>query len=79
MIRSVFKTRSSKSKTANIAGLQLADILAYPIKQDILFEEGRIEKVKGNFSEKLCKVAESKYNRHEFRMQIIGYGKIFLK
>jgi hypothetical protein len=34
-----------KPKNANIAGTQLADLLAYPLKQEILVENGRISDV----------------------------------
>ena len=68
-----------KPKTANIAGLQLADLLAYPIKQDILFEEDRISDPGDVFGKKICQVAVGKYNKHIYQGHVRGYGRIFLK
>jgi hypothetical protein len=42
-----------KAKKANIAGLQLADLLAYPSKQGILVGEERIDEL-GSFDITFC-------------------------
>ncbi|QGP92268.1 hypothetical protein MGLY_16390 [Neomoorella glycerini] len=70
-----------KPKTANIAGLQVADILAYPLKQQILLENGRIEPevFRGKFGEQIVATVENKLNRHHYSGKIEGYGKVFLK
>lgn len=67
-----------KPKTANIAGLQVADLLAYPSKQEILMSEKRICKL-GTFSKDISKVIQDKYNKQIYQGKVEGYGKIFLK
>ena len=67
-----------KPKSANIAGLQMADLLAHPCKNEFLFEEKRIRRWKDVFGLKICKVISSKYNRHVFNGRVRGYGKVFL-
>jgi len=67
-----------KPKSANIAGLQIADLLAYPCKNELLFEEKRIKQQKDIFGLKICKVISRKYNRHIFNGRVRGYGKVFL-
>jgi hypothetical protein len=70
-----------KSKILNIAGLQIADILAYPLKQEILIENKRIIDLPKEdiFGKRICDIVQSKYNRHIYEGRIYGYGKIFLK
>lgn len=51
-----------KKKIANIAGLQMADLLAYPIKQDILTKDGIAGVSQGDFGEKLCASVQRKQN-----------------
>lgn len=71
-----------KPKSANIAGLQLADLLAHPCKNEVLLENERISEGewKGKrFGREICKCLELKYNRHIFNGRIKGYGKVFLK
>jgi hypothetical protein len=71
-----------KPKSANIAGLQLADLLAYPCKNEILFENDRItdqDWQSQKFSQEICKCLSEKYNRHIFNGRISGYGKVFLE
>ena len=67
-----------KLKSANIAGLQLCDLLAYPSKQEILIEEGRIDNPEDTFSQQICQWIEAKYNRQVYQGRVKGYGKIFL-
>jgi hypothetical protein len=70
-----------KPKIANIAGLQLSDILAYPLKQEILIENGRCSAPGEElFGSKVCEIInKDKYNRHVYTGRIHGYGKVFLK
>jgi len=68
-----------KPKSANIAGLQLADLLAHPVKQEILFEDKRISDIGDIFGKEICKAIITKYNRHFYNKRIYGYGKVFLK
>lgn len=67
-----------KPKSANIAGLQLADLLAHPCKNEILFEQKRIQKWDEVFGTKVCQCVIGKYNRHVFQNRVQGYGKVFL-
>jgi len=67
-----------KPKTANIAGLQLADLLAHPSKQELLISEKRIDNI-GKFAKRICQVIQNKYNRHIHQRRVSGYGKILLK
>lgn len=68
-----------KPKSANIAGLQLSDILAYPCKQQILIEQNIISDPGGTFGKKIWLAIKDKfvYDITEGRTQ--PYGKIFLK
>jgi len=68
-----------KPKSANIAGLQLADLLAHPCKNEILFEQKRIDKWEEVFGTKVCQCVSKKYNRHVFQNRVQGYGKVFLE
>jgi hypothetical protein len=65
-----------KPKGANIAGLQLADILAHPVRQAILRGKGRIDRGQGPFGRRLLEVAEPKFNRHLYDGRVEGYGKV---
>lgn len=67
-----------KPKSANIAGLQVADLLAYPVKQDILTRENRISAPEGTFSNDVLLAINSKYNRQIYQNRINGYGRVFL-
>ncbi|HOC52321.1 MAG TPA: DUF3800 domain-containing protein [Caldisericia bacterium] len=70
-----------KPKSANIAGLQLSDLLAHPLKQEILIEQNKISRSKDNvFANKVCEIVNrKKYNREFYDGRIYGYGKVFLK
>lgn len=68
-----------KLKAANIAGLQLCDLLAYPSKQDILVEESRIDELGDNFGRQVINCIDTKYNRQVYQGKVRGYGKIFIK
>jgi hypothetical protein len=67
-----------KPKSANIAGLQVADLLAYPVKQEILLDNHRISDSGDVFSKEICKIIVSKYNQQVYEGRISGYGKVFL-
>lgn len=68
-----------KPKLANIAGLQLADLLAFPCKQDILLENKRIVKYYGKFGGRILDITKKKYNFRSYTGQVKGYGKVFLE
>lgn len=61
-------------KKADIAGLQLADVLAYPVKQAILVQKGLIPDPGDVFGKKVYEVARKKFNCQEWTGQVEGYG-----
>jgi len=66
------------TKKANIAGLQFADLVTYPSKQDVLTEFGRIQAPQGDFRERLRKAMRGRYNRRFSDGRIKGYGMVLL-
>jgi hypothetical protein len=66
-----------KPKAHDIAGLQLADVLAHPVKQNILAELGIAPEPFG-FPAAVAQIVEAKYNRRFLNMQVAGYGKVVL-
>jgi len=67
-----------QDKRANIAGLQLADLLAYPIKQACLVERGLIADPGDIFGKRVVQAVENKFNVNELTAKIVGYGKVWL-
>ena len=67
-----------KPKVANIAGLQAADLLAYPVKQEILLGKNLISDPGDVFGKEVCKAIVSKYNHHAYEGRVSGYGQVFL-
>jgi hypothetical protein len=67
-----------KPKWKNIAGLQIADTLAHPCKQEILAEKNVCTVPKYNFGMEICRCIISKYNQQVYEGRIWGYGKVFL-
>lgn len=68
-----------KPKITNIAGLQIADILAYPFKEKIFYERGiRTNNFVGTFNEKVYNAVSDKLNRRRFNGRIAGYGEVFI-
>ena len=65
-------------KVANIAGLQLADVLAHPVKQTCLVERHLIPDSGDVFGNRICEVVRQKFNFNERRGQMEGYGMVFL-
>ena len=65
-------------KAANIAGLQLADLLAHPVKQACLLEKQLVTDAGEVFGKELCMVVQAKFNVHEWRGQVEGYGRVWL-
>ncbi|MBI4311459.1 MAG: hypothetical protein HY681_06725 [Chloroflexi bacterium] len=51
-----------KKKEANVAGLQIADLLAYPAKQYILESSGKVPAAPATFSGKLAQVFRGKFD-----------------
>lgn len=65
-------------KGANIAGLQLADLLAHPAKQACLIERGIGEDRQNVFGNRLFAAAQGKLNCIEPAGRVEGYGKVWL-
>jgi hypothetical protein len=65
-------------KVANIAGLQLADILAHPVKQACLVEKGWVPDPGDSFGKRMYQAVIGKFNVNEWRGVVQGYGKVFL-
>lgn len=65
-----------KSKEANIAGLQLADLLAHPGTREVLRSHGRIDAVKDPFAGRLMTAVEKKFYGDPPRFN--GFGKVLL-
>lgn len=57
-----------KKKTANIAGLQVADLLAFPLKQDMLIKDGISGVSPGPFGERLCQAVEGRENAYSRKL-----------
>ena len=68
------------SKENRMVQIQLAYLLAHPLKQEILIETGRIPDIPDElFGKRICEIVKKKYNRHLYDGRIHGYGKVFLK
>lgn len=63
-----------ENKKANISGLQLADILAHPVKMWSLKHYGLINDELAPFAKRLMKIIERKFNRHLYNNKLDGYG-----
>ncbi|MEI6169116.1 MAG: DUF3800 domain-containing protein [bacterium] len=67
-----------QTKQANLPGLQLADILAHPVKQAMLIEKGLISETGDVFGKQIIDAVDSKFNKKEGSGQVSGYGKVWL-
>jgi len=65
-------------KTDHQAGVELADILAYPIKQNMLITAELIEESDPNFSDMLIRAIKGKYHKNERTEEINGYGLVWI-
>lgn len=66
-----------KSKSANIAGLQLADLLGHPVRQAVLREYAQVSEPLSPFAARLMPIVETKFNHHLYDGRVAGYGKVF--
>jgi hypothetical protein len=66
-----------KQKSANISGLQLADVLCHPVKQYVLQQYGfvRTEEL-GDFAIRLHLIVAKKFNAHLYDGRVEGYGYV---
>lgn len=67
-----------KPKEANILGLQIADLLAYDAKQQILIEKDEIPDGRTAFAKAISEILDMKYNQRASQKRVWGYGKVFL-
>lgn len=63
-----------KPKSNNISGLQLADLLAHPSRNEILDENGLLEGSIAPFAQRIIRILQDKYYHREDRT----FGKKFL-
>ena len=67
-----------KPKSANIAGLQLADLIAHPSRREVLIEHQLLTDDRDIFGDQICALLrQSKYQRSRAG-KIEGYGKKLL-
>ncbi len=77
LIQSVLTSKEIKirRKSENIAGLQLADVLAQPLKASILVEKGHFPRGTGtSFREKVWDAVQPRLHRNAATNKIDGYG-----
>lgn len=74
VFQKVFTSRELKvkPKSANIAGLQIADLIAYPARQYVFEIYGIEKKLKQTFNDKIIEVIESKFVNFQGNKK--GYG-----
>lgn len=65
-----------KQKSANIAGLQLADLLGHPVKQWVLKQFDQEAEDLAPFAGRLIGAIEGKFNRHLYDGRLAGYGVV---
>lgn len=65
-----------KPKSANIGGLQLADLLGHPVKHWVLNEFGDQGEKPAPFARRLIGAIEGKFNRHLYDGRVAGYGAV---
>jgi hypothetical protein len=63
-----------KPKSNNISGLQIADIIAHPSRNEILNENKLLDRPLAPFAEKIIKILQTKYYQHHGRI----FGKKFI-
>jgi len=63
-----------KKKSDNIAGLQLADLLAHPVRRHVLLQKRHSQHPESAFERRLFKILQSKFNRHIWEDRVEGYG-----
>lgn len=66
-----------KQKSANIAGLQLADILSNPVRKALLIEAGHTAAELAPFASRVIQVIDGNFNKHLYDGRLWGYGKVF--
>ena len=77
--RRVLTSRAAKlsKKSENTAGLQLADVLAHAVRDDILVQYSHLSREgMARFDQQVASAAASKCNRHLYDGRIEGYGRV---
>lgn len=68
-----------KPKSANIAGLQLADLIAHASRREILIEHNLLDDRRDVFGDQISAILrQHKYHRNRQNGQVEGYGKKLL-
>ena len=67
-----------KPKGLNVAGLQIADLLAHPVLRDVLLDRERVHDRGGAFADRIIGAVVGKYNHHRYDGRVRGYGRILL-
>jgi len=66
-----------KQKSANISGLQLADVLCHPVKQYVLQQYGFVGTEElGDFAKRVHWIVAKKFNAHLYDRRVEGYGYV---
>jgi len=63
-----------KPKTADIAGLQLADLIAHPARREILLANNLIVDDRDTFGNQICAILEKNKYQRSPKGKIPGYG-----
>ena len=63
-----------KPKSNNISGLQIADLIAHPSRNEILNENDLLDRPLAPFAEKIINILYGKYYQHQGRI----FGKKFI-
>jgi hypothetical protein len=68
-----------RPKTANVAGTQLADLIAHPSRREVFIESRLLVDDRDVFGDQICAILrQSKYYRNLRTGQIEGYGQKLL-
>jgi hypothetical protein len=65
-----------RPKSANISGLQLADLLGHPVKHWVLKRYELLSEELAPYAERLLEIVVPKLNRHLYDGRIDGYGAV---
>ena len=65
-----------KEKKLNISGLQIADLIAYPSRNEILIENHNFNREPGPFTKKVIQIQQNKY--YQRYGMIKEFGKKFI-
>jgi hypothetical protein len=72
------KEAKLQKKEKNVAGLQLADILAHPLTRDVLRSYGRVKDLGSPHAQAIYNMVEHRYNYRAGTGETKGYGRVLL-